>query len=120
MAGPMTGRKLPAEQTGVGGQQSMSSHRQVSVEAIDDLNNGGAVVATTVAVQKKIIDEAGGGVTYIGESSHGAALADPKWRIQRITEAAPITTIEWAQDATSLRYADFDQIWDGRAALTYG
>ena len=61
---------------------------------------------------KQIIEDAGGGVTYIGEASPGATTSSTNWRIQRITVSGSTTIIEWAS-------SKFDQIWDNRASLSY-
>jgi hypothetical protein len=57
------------------------------------------------------VDE-GATYTYVGQSSPGAANADAVWRIKRITNAT--TTITFADGN-----ANFDNVWDNRASLTY-
>lgn len=61
---------------------------------------------------KQIIEDAGSGVTYIGEAPVGAATSAADWRIQKITVSGSTTTITWAS-------SKFDQIWDNRASLSY-
>jgi hypothetical protein len=57
------------------------------------------------------VDE-GATYTYVGQSSPGAANTDAVWRIKRITNAT--TTITFADGN-----ANFDNVWDNRASLTY-
>lgn len=59
-------------------------------------------------------DDAGGGVTYVGEAAIGSATSGALWRIKRITIVSADAAIEWADGDGS-----FDNIWDNRAALSY-
>lgn len=60
------------------------------------------------------VDDAGGGVTYVGKSAAGSATNGALWQIQRITESAGDITIQWADGD-----ANFNNIWDNRASLSY-
>lgn len=60
------------------------------------------------------LDDAGSGITYVGNAVAGAAVGDPVWQIKRIVESAGDITITWA-DGDSL----FDNVWNDRASLTY-
>lgn len=60
-----------------------------------------------------LLDDAGSGITYVGESVPGTATSAAAWRIRRITETGSDVTIQWAA------LAAFTQIWDNRASLTY-
>lgn len=113
----MVGRKLPAEKTG---PPVSSNHRQVSALKIDHYGNAALAVATYGGVLLTKIDDAGGGITYVGEAACGSATDAAKWRVQRITVNGLITTIEWAQNAGTERYGEFDVLWDGHAGFTYG
>ena len=69
-----------------------------------------------------ILDDVGGGVTYVGKAAPGSATSDPVWQIQRITEGAGIVgpsgddlIVEWAGSN-----ANFDKVWDDRLGLSYG
>jgi hypothetical protein len=62
-----------------------------------------------------ILDEAGAGVSYMGEAAPGTGTDEALWRIRRITESAGDVTVEWADGDSS-----FDNVWDDRAGLTYG
>lgn len=75
-------------------------------------DSSGNPISTT---SKTIIDEASATITYIGEADLGSATSAAVWRIKRISVAGSITTIEFADSN-----ANFDNIWDNRAALSYG
>jgi hypothetical protein len=67
------------------------------------------------AVPYKVeLDDAGDGVTFVGEALPGAALDDTAWRIKRITEVGPDVEVAWAGGT-----ADFDKTWAGRASYAY-
>jgi hypothetical protein len=61
------------------------------------------------------IDDAGGGITYIGKALPGTETSAASWQIQRIDETQdPDIEITFA-DGTNT----FVNIWDDRAAYTY-
>ena len=60
------------------------------------------------------LDDAGGGVTYVGKADPGTATSSASWQIQRVTEASGDITIEWA-DGDAL----FNNVWDNRTGLSY-
>jgi hypothetical protein len=61
------------------------------------------------------LDDAGSGITYVGEASPNAAEGAAVWRIKRLDESvSPDLIILWA-DGTSA----FDKVWDNRAGLSY-
>lgn len=60
------------------------------------------------------IDVASATVTYIGEAIVGTLGSAPTWRIQRVTVAGAVTSIEWADGN-----ANADNVWDDRASLSY-
>lgn len=60
------------------------------------------------------LDDAGGGVTYVGKADPGTATSTAGWQIQRITESAGDVTVEWA-DGDAL----FNNVWDNRLSLAY-
>ena len=80
--------------------------------------NEGAVrrmeVVDKVDVMKKIIDESTAGTTYICTAKPGTAEATAAWQIQKIVEAASVTTITWADGD-----GKFDNVAADRASLTY-
>jgi hypothetical protein len=61
------------------------------------------------------LDEAAASLTYIGEALPGTATSASTWRIKRMDESAsPDLEILWADGD-----ANFDNVWDDRAILSY-
>ena len=61
------------------------------------------------------LDDAGSGITYVGEASPNAAEGAAVWRIKRLDESvATDLDILWADGNAS-----FDNVWSDRAALSY-
>jgi len=61
------------------------------------------------------MDDAGAGITYVGESSPGSVTSAAVWRIKKLDESvADDLTILWADGNSS-----FDNVWDDRAGLSY-
>lgn len=61
------------------------------------------------------MDDAGSGITYVGEATPGSANNAAVWRIKRLDESvASDLTILWADGNSS-----FDNVWDSRAGLSY-
>lgn len=97
-----------------------------SVDRTDHKSNGAMCVSLYTGPQGRIIDNAGGGVTYVGECAPGHTgdtYDEPIWRIFRVVVSGSTTTITWACIPASpgvlARYAGFDHSWDDRATLTY-
>lgn len=61
-----------------------------------------------------IIDESVSGTTYIGVAQVASLQASGVWQIKRIIESSGITTITYADGN-----AEFDNVWNNRASLTY-
>lgn len=61
------------------------------------------------------VDDAGGGVTYVGK-----AKTDGKWLIERLTEASSDITKVYANESNNSGTTLFTTAWTNRAALTYG
>lgn len=122
--GAITGKRRPdTHNTGPTSQ----NHFPATVTPIDHFNNAAVAVESHAPVIKRIVDEVGApALTYVGYAAPGTALSAALWRIQRITEAASITTIEYAVTPAPGdgddpdRYALFDKVWDDRASYTYG
>lgn len=70
--------------------------------------------ATDASILAARVDEAPGGVTYVGTAAAGALPGAATWRIKRLTESGGDVTVEWADGDT-----DYDNIWNDRASLTY-
>jgi hypothetical protein len=76
------------------------------------LTNTKGVSATQYALE---LDDAGSGITYVGESTPGSVTSAAVWRIKRLDESvAPDLIILWADGNAS-----FDNVWDDRASLSY-
>ena len=52
-------------------------------------------------------------VTYVGKAAIGTATSAASWQVQKIDETTGLV-ITWADGD-----ADFNNIWDNRASLTY-
>lgn len=63
---------------------------------------------------QSLIDDAGGGVTYVGEAAQGAAQNSASWRILKVSTATGDSTIQ-----LSPNYATMADNWTNRASLTY-
>lgn len=59
------------------------------------------------------IDEASATVTYIGKAATGSTADEAVWQIQKIDESSG-TIITWADGD-----ANFNNVWDDRASITY-
>lgn len=61
------------------------------------------------------LDDAGSGITYVGEATPGSVNSAAVWRIKRLDETvADDLTILWADGNAS-----FDNVWNDRAGLSY-
>ena len=88
-------------------------------------SSGGPITATQLGYKRGFntidipmatkIDEASATVTYVGKALLGSASSAAVWQIQKITVASTVTSITWADSD-----ADFNNVWDDRASLTYG
>ena len=68
------------------------------------------------AVYAVVLDDVGGTpyVTYVGEADPGTATSAASWRVKKLEETGPDVVITWADGN-----ANFDNIWDNRASLSY-
>lgn len=69
---------------------------------------------TAISAYASRIDDAGSGVTYVGEAAAGSGAASSVWRIKRITETGADAVIEWAGGV-----ATFTKVWNSRAGYSY-
>ncbi len=60
------------------------------------------------------IDDVGSGVCYVGKAAPGTATSAASWQVFRLTEASGDLTMVWADGD-----ADFNNVWDDRASLSY-
>lgn len=61
------------------------------------------------------LDDAGAGITFIGEAQPGSLTSSPVWRIRRLDESGDPEIIILFADGNDL----FDNIWDNRVSLNY-
>jgi hypothetical protein len=66
------------------------------------------------APEALILDDAGGGITYVGTASPGSSINSPVWRIKQILTTGADLRILWA-DGDS----EFNNVWADRASLSY-
>jgi beta-glucosidase-like glycosyl hydrolase len=83
-------------------------------QAIVSLEDAIALGGGTVPSYALVLDDAGGGVTYVGEALPGSLTSAASWRIKRITEVGPDVSIEWSDGDSN-----FDNVWDDRLSLSY-
>lgn len=62
----------------------------------------------------QIIDEVSATVTYVGKAEPGSLDSAPAWQIKKITVSGTETIITWADGN-----ANFDNVWNDRASLTF-
>lgn len=61
------------------------------------------------------VDVASGTVTYVGKAAPGLGTSASEWQILRLTsDISGNLTVEWADGN-----AEFDNVWDNRASLSY-
>ena len=79
------------------------------------VNKGALIFSEDITMPRATrVDDAGSGVTYIGEADAGTSEASASWRIKRITEVGADISIDWADGDT-----DFDNVWANRIGLSY-
>ncbi len=69
---------------------------------------------TASAAYATRIDEASATVSYVGKAALGSATSAAAWQIQKLDSTSGLI-VTWADSN-----ADFDNVWDNRASLTYG
>ncbi len=100
-------------------QEIVISHTNDSIRIGDGtnlltVNADGTLPVSSAVPQATIIDEASSTVTYIGKAAIGAATGSASWQIQRLTTSGGTITIAWADGD-----ADYDNVWNNRASLSY-
>lgn len=71
-------------------------------------------LAEALGAFDQIIDDVGGGVTYVCQAACGSLASAPKWQIKKITVVGAVTTIRYANGSTA-----FDKVANDRATYTY-
>ena len=74
----------------------------------------GSAQVEQVAGMAKGFDFSTSDTLYRGWANVGSSSASAVWRIQRISISDGVYTFEWADGD-----ADFDNVWDDRASLSY-
>jgi hypothetical protein len=64
-------------------------------------------------VYKTEVDDISSDLFYVGEAAPGSLSSSPVWRIKCVTSSGNDISMKWADNA------QFSQIWDDRASLTY-
>lgn len=101
------------------GNQSFDSLFDISViEPLEYVPAGNATPATLVrplayTIATRLDDTTTANVTYVGRARIGENTAHAVWQIHKINQASGMI-ITWADGN-----AEFDNVWDNRASLTY-
>lgn len=61
------------------------------------------------------LDDAGGGVLYIGVAQTGALESSDVWKIKKVLTIGSIMSILWPNGSTDYAFA-----WEARTSLSYG
>lgn len=101
------------------GNQSFDSLFDISViEPLEYVPAGNAAPAALVrplayTIATRLDDTTTANVTYVGRARIGENTAHAVWQIHKINQASGMI-ITWADGN-----AEFDNVWDNRASLTY-
>jgi len=87
------------------------SQLQIGRNANWDLDEAtGEALVKTKEMQLKYVEV--GDIAYLGKAVFGAATSAELWQIRKIDYSTGV-------EITAANDAEFDQIWDDRASLTY-
>lgn len=73
----------------------------------------GELISSSANLATRLDDYTTASVTYVGKAAIGSGVASAVWQISKIDETSGVV-ITWADGN-----ANFDNIWDNRASLTY-
>ncbi len=90
------------------------SARGIHAVIIDASGNQVTSFGSTTSEEAKIVDTGDSANFYIGWAAIGTATSAASWKIQRIGISSGVYTYEWADGN-----ADYDNVFDNRAALAY-
>jgi hypothetical protein len=76
--------------------------------------SGVSVITSTDSAYITFLDEAGGGVTYVGKASPRSSTSSPVWQVRRLTSTDTTLAVEYADGDDK-----FDNVWDSRTSLSY-
>ena len=89
---------------------------------VDEISISASVQITTedeLPDRVVLIDDVGGGVTYVGKGVPGSTQSAAVWQIQKISEGQLFGAGDDLQTAWADGNANFDNIWDNRLTLSY-
>ena len=75
--------------------------------------SAGHAQVTSVVPLTAIYDDSNDPIAYLGHAEPGASTASAVWRVKRIDTSSGVTTA-WADGN-----ANFDNVWNNRASLSY-
>lgn len=78
------------------------------------MSESASPVRLPTSLRKLIYDEVDATTTYLGFAAPGALTSASVWLIQRLTFTGPDILMEFADGN-----AEFDNVWDNRASLSY-
>lgn len=78
------------------------------------MGESAAPVRLPTTFRKLLYDEVDATTTYIGFAAPGTATSAAGWMIERLTFTGPDIAIDFADGN-----AEFDNVWDNRASLSY-
>ena len=87
---------------------------EVPVQGLTDTELRASAVPTSTAEYATQLDDNGAGTTYVGTALPGSSTAAAVWKIKRLAASGADLSITFADGD-----ADFDNVWDNRAALAY-
>jgi len=79
---------------------------------MSDLNQSQPVTLAVTEYQTRL-DEASATITYVGSAEMASSTSASAWRIKRLDSTSGLVIL-WADGN-----ADFDNVWDNRASLSY-
>lgn len=103
---------LAAIESDVTSLQGTASDHEIRITALEATPDGGNVFDL---YQVNEVDDAGGGVTYVGK-----AKTDGKWLLEKLTESAGDITKVYANESNNVGTTTFNTAWTNRLTLTYG
>jgi hypothetical protein len=94
-------------------QQTITTDHEVRIATLESAGPGSENVFDLYQVNE--VDDAGGGITYVGK-----AKTDGTWLIEKLTEASGDLTKVYANESNNSGVSTFTDAWTDRATLTYG
>lgn len=99
---------VPVDVTGLGTSDATAANQVTGNASL-------ASIDATLAKQELVsVDEASATVTYIGFAAIGSSSASAVWKIKKLLITGSVTTVTFADGN-----ANYDNVWNNRASLTY-